>query len=150
MMLFYFFFVNYPATTEIYPYLHTLSLHDALPIYMKGSRDGSRLTAIGKKLALETVDAESIGLRRFDQRGAELFRGGIEAVLREPEGLGRFYLSVINQLAATAHVGTADIAGRRWSEVDYPVDYARAEEVAAGWWAQDWARGPATELTATG
>src|SRR3546814_6432324 len=26
-------FFNYPATTEIYTYLHTLSLHDALPIY---------------------------------------------------------------------------------------------------------------------
>src|SRR3546814_18423530 len=97
---------------------------------MKVSLDGSRLTAIGKKLALETVDAESIGLLRFDQRGAELFRGGIEAVLREPEGLGRFYLSVINQLAATAHVGTADIDGRGRSEVDYPAANARAGDVA--------------------
>src|SRR3546814_7782457 len=29
----YFFFFNDTATTEIYTYLHTLSLHDALPIY---------------------------------------------------------------------------------------------------------------------
>src|SRR3546814_2904115 len=28
-----FFFFNDPATTEIYTYCHTLSLHDALPIY---------------------------------------------------------------------------------------------------------------------
>src|SRR3546814_18422213 len=28
-----FFFVNYTAPTEIYTYWHTLSLHDALPIY---------------------------------------------------------------------------------------------------------------------
>src|SRR3546814_15285305 len=28
----YFFFFNDPATTEIYTYCHTLSLHDALPI----------------------------------------------------------------------------------------------------------------------
>src|SRR3546814_18439069 len=27
------FFVKYPATPEIYTYVHTLSLHDALPIY---------------------------------------------------------------------------------------------------------------------
>src|SRR3546814_1403205 len=27
------FFFNYPATTEIYSYVHTLSLHDSLPIY---------------------------------------------------------------------------------------------------------------------
>src|SRR3546814_19757215 len=63
---------------------------------MKVSLDGSRLTAIGKTLALETVAAESIGLLRFDQRGAELFRDGIEAVLREPPGTGRFSLSVTN------------------------------------------------------
>src|SRR3546814_7769991 len=29
----YFLFFNDPATTQIYTYLHTLSLHDALPIY---------------------------------------------------------------------------------------------------------------------
>src|SRR3546814_12871381 len=28
-----FFLLNYPATTEIYTYGHTLSLHDALPSY---------------------------------------------------------------------------------------------------------------------
>src|SRR3546814_6936418 len=32
MCKFYFFFFNDTATTEIYTYLHTLSLHDALPI----------------------------------------------------------------------------------------------------------------------
>src|SRR3546814_12931703 len=35
-MLFLFFF-NDTATTEIYTYLHTLSLHDALPIYFHKS-----------------------------------------------------------------------------------------------------------------
>src|SRR3546814_9609702 len=30
-----FFFFNRTATTEIYTYLHTLSLHDALPIYAR-------------------------------------------------------------------------------------------------------------------
>src|SRR3546814_18111192 len=37
---FFFFFFNDPATPEIYPYLHTLTLHDALPIF-----DRLRLTA---------------------------------------------------------------------------------------------------------
>src|SRR3546814_14971076 len=75
---------------------------------MQVSLDGSRLTAIGKKLALETDDAESIGLLRFAQRGAELFRGGIAPVLREPEGLARFSLSVITPTAETAHVGPSE------------------------------------------
>src|SRR3546814_11116469 len=35
---FFFFFFNDTATTEIYTYWHTLSLHDALPIYGPGSR----------------------------------------------------------------------------------------------------------------
>lgn len=117
---------------------------------MKVSLDGSRLTAISKKLSLSTVDAESIGLLRFQRRGAELFRRGIEGVLREPDGLGRFYLTVIDQLAVSAHVGTVDISGRQWTEVDYPVDLARAEEVATAWWAHDWAQVPAASLPATG
>src|SRR3546814_16127192 len=35
-----FFFVNDTATTEIYTYLHTLSLHDALPIFLGHSMGG--------------------------------------------------------------------------------------------------------------
>src|SRR6059058_6375475 len=38
-VLFFFFFFNDPPTTEIYTSLHTLSLHDALPI----CRDRARL-----------------------------------------------------------------------------------------------------------
>src|SRR3546814_19518201 len=34
-----FFFVNETSTTEIYTYLHTLSLHDALPIYFLGDAE---------------------------------------------------------------------------------------------------------------
>src|SRR3546814_19303159 len=34
-MLFFFFFFNDTATTDIYTYLHTLSLHDALPIFFQ-------------------------------------------------------------------------------------------------------------------
>src|SRR3546814_13360786 len=33
MFMLFFFFCNDTATTEIYTYLHTLSLHDALPIF---------------------------------------------------------------------------------------------------------------------
>src|SRR3546814_20581743 len=33
ILSFHFFFFNYTATNEIYTYLHTLSLHDALPIW---------------------------------------------------------------------------------------------------------------------
>src|SRR3546814_20563142 len=36
-----FFFFNDTATTEIYTYLHTLSLHDALPIWPLAPSEGS-------------------------------------------------------------------------------------------------------------
>src|SRR3546814_18635526 len=36
-----FFFLNYTATTEIYTYGHTLSLHDALPISARAARTPS-------------------------------------------------------------------------------------------------------------
>src|SRR3546814_20070121 len=34
-LLLFFFFFKLTATTEIYTYCHTLSLHDALPIYLR-------------------------------------------------------------------------------------------------------------------
>src|SRR3546814_16221232 len=37
-LCFSFFFFNYTATTEIYTYGHTLSLHDALPIFDRARR----------------------------------------------------------------------------------------------------------------
>src|SRR3546814_7107907 len=37
-----FFYLNDPATTEIYTYGHTLSLHDALPIWRRGRRAPAR------------------------------------------------------------------------------------------------------------
>src|SRR3546814_16331281 len=42
--IFLFFFFNATATTEIYTYCHTLSLHDALPIYpVQKQRDPRRV-----------------------------------------------------------------------------------------------------------
>ena len=116
---------------------------------MKVSLDGRRLMAVGKTLAPDVVHAESIGLMRFRGEGSKLFRRGIEAVLRYPEGLKRYYLSVINELAGTGHVGTAGAEGLSWSEVDYPADLARAEGIAEKWWSSAWAGAP-EDLSATG
>src|SRR3546814_11932158 len=43
----FFFFFNDTATTEIYTYLHTLSLHDALPIYLHAGDTGFGAAATG-------------------------------------------------------------------------------------------------------
>src|SRR3546814_11529245 len=42
-LFFFFFFFNDTATTEIYTYCHTLSLHDALPIYRRSGLRPRRL-----------------------------------------------------------------------------------------------------------
>src|SRR3546814_13056649 len=54
----FFFFFSDPATTAIYTYCHTLSLHDALPIYEVGSAlrsEVASLRAKGRKLRFGVV-----------------------------------------------------------------------------------------------
>src|SRR3546814_15557596 len=47
-------YVNDTSTTEIYPYGHTLSLHDALPIYLGAVEPD----AVGALLQMRQVDHE--------------------------------------------------------------------------------------------
>jgi choline kinase len=95
------------------------------------SPDG-RLRAIGKRIS-EGVNAESIGLLAFRGDGAERFRGAIERAMRTKEGTTIWYLRVIHHLAQNSDVGTLDIAGEEWGEVDFPDDVASAESLCRGW-----------------
>src|SRR6476620_11730836 len=79
--------------------------------------DDGRLRAIGKRIA-EGVNAESIGLLAFRSGGAEQFRDAIERAMRTKEGTTIWYLRVIHHLAQNGEVGTLDIAGEEWGEVD--------------------------------
>ena len=99
---------------------------------MKVQLAGDRLTRIGKDIPLDQADAESIGMLFFRGTGAALFQRTIEQVLRTPEGLKRWYLSVINELAQTTTVGTCCIEGKPWGELDFPADLVKAEEVVKG------------------
>src|SRR3546814_2899776 len=73
-----FFFFNDTATTEIYTYLHTLSLHDALPIYRLASQ---RRDGLGKQagvLLVMTLKSHGQVQHRFLQQtafGAHLVSG---------------------------------------------------------------------------
>jgi choline kinase len=100
---------------------------------MKVSVDGTRLRAIGKTLRPEETDGESIGLLVFRGRGGAAFAEGVEAALRQPDGLRRWYLSVIDALAPGGGVRVASIEGLAWGEIDYPDDIARAAGVVRGW-----------------
>ena len=100
---------------------------------MKVVEEGGRLKAIGKRLPLDTVNAESIGLLAFRSGGAEQFREAIDRAIRTPEGTTIWYLRVIHQIAQDADVWTFDIKGEEWGEVDFPPDVENARELTAHW-----------------
>jgi choline kinase len=99
---------------------------------MKVMLDGDRLTRIGKDIPLDMVDAESIGMLFFRGTGPALFQKTVEQVLRTPEGLKRWYLSVINELAQTTPVWTCCIEGKPWAELDFPADLGKVGQVVKG------------------
>jgi choline kinase len=100
---------------------------------MKVVEQGGRLKAIGKRLPIRTVNAESIGLLAFRSGGAEQFRDAIERAIRTPEGTTIWYLRVVHQLAQGADVWTLDIQGEEWGEVDFPADVEAARALTARW-----------------
>jgi choline kinase len=95
--------------------------------------DAGRLHAIGKRLDLADVNAESIGLLAFRGAGAQTFRHAIERAIRTSEGTTIWYLRVIHQIAQEAPVWTLDINGHEWGEVDFPEDVENAQALTARW-----------------
>jgi len=108
---------------------------------MKVVVDGEgRLRAIGKRLEMADVNAESIGLLAFRDDGAARFRQAIERAIRTSEGTTIWYLRVIHQIAQEADVWTLDINGHEWGEVDFPEDVDTAQALTARWDAGEKAR----------
>lgn len=110
---------------------------DHKPIYdaddMKVQLSEERLLRVGKDLAREETDGESIGLMLFRGKGPELFKQALEQAARDPGALSQWYLSIIAQIAESGHVWTRSIAGLGWAEVDYPLDLLRASAMVADW-----------------
>ena len=101
---------------------------------MKVVTEGDRLRAIGKMLAADRVNGESIGFLRFDAEGAALFVAELERTMRTPEGPGLWYLSAIHRLAsAGAEVRVVSIEGLQWGELDFPADLVQVQALAAIW-----------------
>ena len=109
---------------------------DEKPLYdeddMKVSLDAERcLTAVGKTLAPENVDGESIGLMLFRGRGPAAFRDSLDAAIRDPAALKLWYLSVVNELAGSLEIATASVCGSWWAEIDSPEDLAEVRAALA-------------------
>jgi choline kinase len=92
-----------------------------------------RLHAIGKRLPMGNVNAESIGLLAFRGDGAARFRSAIERAIRTAEGTTIWYLRVIHHIAQHSDVWTLDIAGEEWGEVDFAPDVEAARQLAERW-----------------
>ncbi len=94
---------------------------------MKVSLNGDRqLLAVGKTLAVEETDGESIGLMVFRDSGVDAFRGALDRAIRHKAALQRWYLSVIDTMAKSGLVETSCIAGLWWAEVDTLDDLIQA------------------------
>ncbi len=96
---------------------------------MKVALDGDRLVKIGKDLAVDKVDGESIGMILFRREGPSLFRRAVESAMRDSASRKKWYLSVIDQMAQSLPVRTCLINGLKWCEVDFPADLKHASRV---------------------
>ena len=96
---------------------------------MKVSLRGDRLVNIGKKLAADKVDAESIGMILFREKGPLMFRRAVEKALQDPSAIKKWYLSVIARMAQSIPVWTISANGLQWCEVDFPADIKQAQKV---------------------
>jgi len=100
---------------------------------MKIWSERDRLCRVGKTLDLSHVNGESIGMMVFSRAGGEIFSAKVEDLMRKGDGLKRWYLSAIDELAQTGVVGVSSIHGLSWCEVDDPVDLAHAVQVVKTW-----------------
>jgi len=91
------------------------------------------LQRVGKQLALDTVNGESIGMMVFRDGGPELFVRTIEGLMRTDRGLKMWYLSAIDGLAQEGQVSTCDIHGLSWCEIDDRGDLDNAANVVSAW-----------------
>ena len=81
---------------------------------------------VSKIIPPNQIDAESIGLLYFRERGPKIFKRAIESSLRHPSELKSWYLSIIDTLARQHLVNSCSVKGHRWCEIDFIEDLARA------------------------
>jgi choline kinase len=101
---------------------------------MKVKMDGSRLVQIGKNIAPDEINGESIGMILFRGEGPMLFYEALKGALADPGASSKWYLSVIDEMARMMPVWTCSINGLQWCEVDYQADLKQAERVVMACW----------------
>jgi L-glutamine-phosphate cytidylyltransferase len=100
---------------------------------MKVMLDGKRLTEVGKNLPLDTVDGEAIGFYLFRGSAVLAYAKELEIAMLDPAGLKRWFPSAVGSLAKKIDIGTIEVTGHQWCEVDFPVDLQGARQLVADW-----------------
>lgn len=100
---------------------------------MKVMCEGSVLLRVGKDLPPQHTDGESIGMSLFRGEGPAEFRKALKTALDEPQGVKRWYLSAINEMAKRGLVRIASVQGLQWAEIDYAHDLEKADDLVGGW-----------------
>lgn len=100
---------------------------------MKVVVSDGRLRRVGKRLELDDVNGESIGMMAFRGLGPAKFVSKVESLMRSDMGLKLWYLSAVDQLAQSGEVGVCDIHGLSWCEVDDRDDLDNAAGVVTAW-----------------
>src|SRR3546814_16630860 len=104
-----YFFFNCTATTEIYTYLHTLSLHDALPILVPMNKPGIEITPVHTFMDERNNATFYSDVRVEDKYRLGEINGGAKVLASAPsmEQSGGYYHILISEMADTV----ADWAG---------------------------------------
>ena len=94
--------------------------------------DGA-LRRVDKKLPIDEVNGESIGMIRFHGKGPALFREQLETMMMKESTLTRWYLSAIDALAVQGFVGVVTTGGHDWCEIDDRKDLEHAQATVPKW-----------------
>ncbi|MEN8174408.1 MAG: phosphocholine cytidylyltransferase family protein [Pseudomonadota bacterium] len=100
---------------------------------MKVTVSENRLLHVGKHLAAASVNGESLGITRFDEIGAALFRTSLEQFIERPGSDRLWYLSAIDALAGKNSIAVCPMDGLEWCEIDTQEDLRAARNLVAGW-----------------
>jgi choline kinase len=101
---------------------------------MKVKLRSGRLTAVGKRLAGDGVNGESIGMILFRGQGPALFREAVCQAMADPDASRhRYYLAVINDLAQSQPLDFFMANRNDWCEVDFPEDLEAARRCLSRW-----------------
>ena len=90
---------------------------------MKVCLQGDRVVKVGKKLPLEEVSGESIGMIRVRGAGRKVLRQRLDEMVRQENGKDVFYLQAFQELMNDGWpVHYHEISPDQWSEIDFHPD----------------------------